>query len=163
MNRFQQESPMTSPRCSSLLARPHWPRLVIGSALLATLALAGCDRSPSPTVGDQVGSVVDKAADKMDAAGTSLEKSADQAQAKIGEAADTAAEAVKDSGITVAVKARLAADDDLRVLQIEVETHAGRTALRGTAPSAVARDRATQIAGAVDGVVSVDNQLTLTN
>ena len=154
---------MTSPRYSTLPALPRWPRLVIGGALLATLALAGCDRNEPPTVGDQVGGVVDQAADKMDAAGTSLEKSADQAKTTIGEAADTAAEAVKDSGITVAVKARLAADDDLKVLQIDVETRAGRTALRGTAPSAVARDRATQLAAAVDGVVSVDNQLTLAN
>ena len=141
----------------------RWPRIVVGSALLATLVLAGCNRNEPETVGERVDSAIDKAADKMDAAGTRIEQGAEQAKASIEKATDSAAQALSDTGITAAIKAKLAADDELKVLQISVETQAGRATLQGTAPDAAARDRATQLAGAVEGVVSVDNQLTLKN
>ena len=37
----------------------------------------------------------------------------------------------------------------------------GRVALNGTAPDATTRDRAKTLAAAVDGVVAVDNRLTV--
>ena len=81
----------------------------------------------------------------------------------MAEATDSAAQAMRDTGITAGIQAKLAADDDLKLLQISVETLAGHTTLQGTAPSPAARDRATRLAEAEDGVVSVDNQLTLKN
>lgn len=68
---------------------------------------------------------------------------------------------VKDAAITTAVNAKLAQDKSLSALRIDVDTVNGRVSLRGTAPDAAARERATTLASAVDGVVSVDNQLTV--
>ena len=52
-------------------------------------------------------------------------------------------------------------DTQLSALSINVDTVAGRVALRGTAPDNMARDRATQLASGVEGVKAVDNQLTV--
>jgi osmotically-inducible protein OsmY len=64
-----------------------------------------------------------------------------------------------DATITAAVNARLAQDDELSALRIDVDTSEGRVALKGTAPNESARNRATQLASAVAGVRGVDNQL----
>jgi len=142
----------------------HFPRLLIGAAVLAALALAGCNKAEPPsTASERMDATADKAASTMDAAGARMEQTTEAAKDAIGNAVDAASMAVTDSGITVAVKAQLASDQDLQVMNIAVETTAGRTLLTGTAPDAAARDRATQITAAVDGVTSVDNRLTLRN
>ncbi|MBI5721251.1 MAG: BON domain-containing protein [Burkholderiales bacterium] len=66
-----------------------------------------------------------------------------------------------DAAITASVKAELARDAELNTHRIEVATREGRVSLRGTAPNAVARDRAARLAATVEGVRSVDNQLLL--
>ena len=66
-----------------------------------------------------------------------------------------------DAAITTAVNAELAKDSDLSAFKIDVDTSSGRVVLNGTAPSEQARDRATQLAAGVQGVVSVDNMLTI--
>ena len=68
---------------------------------------------------------------------------------------------ISDATITASVNAKLAADKELSALRINVDTSDGRVALHGTAPNSAARERATQIAAAVDGVRSVDNQLQI--
>lgn len=124
-------------------ARPR-PHLLAGAAFLASLALAGCNQAHEPGT-----------------AGERIERSTDAAKHAIGNVVDAASTAVTDSGITVAVKMKLAEDTDLQVMNIDVQTSAGRTQLTGAAPDAAARVRATRIARAVDGVTSVDNRLTL--
>ena len=138
-----------------------WPRIVVGSALLAMLALAGCNRNETEGVGTRLDVAVDKTADKTSAAGARVEESAGTAKEAIGKAVDSTSQAVNDTGITAAIKAKLAADDGLQALNISVETTAGRAVLEGTAPDAVSRDRATQVAAAVEGVVAVDNRLMI--
>jgi osmotically-inducible protein OsmY len=78
-------------------------------------------------------------------------------------AADQASNKVADAVITTSVHAELAKDPALSAVHINVDTDAGRVALKGTAPDAAAKERATQLASAVKGVVSVDNQLTVGN
>jgi hyperosmotically inducible protein len=68
---------------------------------------------------------------------------------------------VKDAAITTAVNAKLAQDKTLSAMRIDVDTVDGKVSLRGTAPDPKARERATTLASAVDGVVSVDNQLVV--
>jgi hyperosmotically inducible protein len=68
---------------------------------------------------------------------------------------------VKDAAITTAVNAKLAQDKTLSAMRIDVDTVDGKVSLRGTAPDPTARERATALASAVDGVVSVDNQLVV--
>ena len=72
----------------------------------------------------------------------------------------TARQIVSDAAITAAINARLALDDSLSALKINVDTRQGRVALRGTALDAVAIARAEQLAAAVGGVTAVDNRLT---
>ena len=76
-------------------------------------------------------------------------------------AADQASNKVSDALITTAVNAELAKDPKLSALRINVDTDNGRVALKGSAPDPDAKQRATQLASNVKGVVSVDNQLVI--
>lgn len=128
--------------------------------LAVALALPGCSRrEEAQTAGQQVDAAIAKADEKIDAAQAAIERDTEQAKKATAEAARAAGEVLTDSAITAQVKASLAGDADLRTLDVSVETQAGRVSLRGTAPDAAARNRATQIAAAVKGVAAVDNQL----
>lgn len=134
-----------SPRSSGLTS------LAAAFALTSAFGLAACNRTEAPrTAGQQVDVAVDKA-----------KEAAEQARAATEQAAAGAKAAVTDAAITATVKAELARDSELSALSINVETTEGRVALRGTAPNSVARDRATRLAAAVEGVRKVENQLTL--
>jgi hyperosmotically inducible periplasmic protein len=74
---------------------------------------------------------------------------------------DTVANKVGDAAITTLVNAELARDSQLSALRVDVDTVDGRVMLRGDAPNANARDRVTALAQRVDGVKSVDNQLSI--
>ena len=86
---------------------------------------------------------------------------ANDMQAAGAKAADSAAQSATDMAITTKVNAALAADDQLSALKIDVDTEAGNVALTGTAPDEASRERATTLAAAVDGVVTVENRLTV--
>jgi len=134
-------------------------RSALISALLVAgaLTVAACDgKRDDRTVGQKADTAIAKAEQKTEQAATEVKKD-------VGQAVDTAGTKVKDGLITSTVNAKLAADKSLSALKIDVDTTNGRVALHGTAPDATARDRATQLASAVDGVVSVDNQLQVTS
>ena len=130
----------------------YWASTV--AVLAATLSLAACNKPGQETVGQKVdGSIAEvKSATK--------ELSAD-ASAAATKAADAVSGTAKDMAITAKVNAALAADDKLSAISINVDTTGGRVALNGTAPDATTRDRAKTLAAAVDGVVAVDNRLTV--
>jgi hyperosmotically inducible protein len=86
---------------------------------------------------------------------------AEQARQATAGAVDTMANKAKDAAITTSVNAALAKDPQLSALRIDVDTVEGRVALRGTAPDAASRDRAAELAARVDGVRSVENQLSV--
>lgn len=136
-----------------------------GAALLAALLMAAglgaCNRrDDTQTAGDKVDAAVAKADEKIDDAKAAADKAMADAKKTTSEAMNTATTAVGDTAITAAVKAGLAADAALTTVDVGVETREGRVVLRGMAPDSAARDRATQLATAVKGVVAVDNQLT---
>lgn len=137
------------PLQPSAPARARHVPACAAAVLLAALALAACNReSPKPTAGE-----------KLDSAIGQTERKLEDAKQSTADAARSAGTAIDDTAITASVKAKLAADPDLKMLDISVETRAGRTVLRGTAPNAAARERATQIAAGVTGVSGVDNEL----
>ena len=79
-----------------------------------------------------------------------------------GHAADTPGQIVKDSVITTKIKSAQAADKTVSALKINVETdHSGKVVLTGKAKSQAEIDRAVEIAKGVQGVTSVQNNLTL--
>jgi osmotically-inducible protein OsmY len=137
------------------------------SVLLASLALAGCDRrdDTSAARGDDPAVAHSTPAENAARSAQNAADATRQAGRDIADAtksvADQAADKVSDAVITTSVNAELAKDPALSSLRIDVDTDAGRVALKGTAPDPQARERATRIASSVKGVVSVDNQLTV--
>lgn len=120
------------------------------SALAAASLLAACDRGDNRAAGERSDSVVAQA----DRGAREMGSSARQAAGETGDKA-------KDMAITAKLKSQLAADDGLKATQINVDTNAGQVTLRGSAPDAAAKERATQLARGVSGVVEVDNQLSV--
>jgi hypothetical protein len=70
-------------------------------------------------------------------------------------------EYVDDSVITTKVKSQLAADDFLKSFEISVETYKGVVQLSGFVDTQTAVNRAGEIAGGVEGVSSVKNNLNV--
>ena len=120
--------------------------------VLASLALLGaCNRNDDGrTVGQQVDQTVAK-----------VEQKSEEAKDATAQAADRVGDKAKDLSITASINAELARDEKLSALSINVDTVGGRVTLRGTAPDGDARSRASTLAHAVTGVVSVDNQLSV--
>jgi len=67
----------------------------------------------------------------------------------------------EDAGITIKVRAALAADSVLASVPIAVSTEHGIVKLEGQAPDAQAREHATVVVSSTAGVKGVDNRLTL--
>jgi len=124
--------------------------LTISAAAVAMLALSACNKRDDQTVGQTV--------DKGVASATAEVKDAKEA---IKDAAANVGVAAADATITTKINAALVADDQLKALKINVDTKDGKVVLTGAAPDAASRDRATTLAKAVDGVVDVDNRLTV--
>jgi hyperosmotically inducible protein len=67
-----------------------------------------------------------------------------------------------DAGITTAIKGKLAADDQVKAYQIDVDTRERVVTLSGTIDSHVARSRAADLARAQEGVKQVIDNMTVT-
>lgn len=142
------------------------PRLLTLAPLLASLvaaaALVACNRAEEPrTAGQVLDQAVTQVENKAKEVGAELRAGGEKATGAVAVAGTQTADAMRDAAITVEVNARLAKDPDLSAWRIDVDTAAGRVALRGTAPSAAARERASQLAKAVTGVTSVNNELSV--
>jgi osmotically-inducible protein OsmY len=123
---------------------------LLPTALAAALALAACNPRNDETAGR-----------KVDNAVAGAKAGANDARQATNEAAGRVAANVTDATITTKINAALAADDQLKATKIDVDTSGGKVVLTGTAPDAGSRDRATTLSKAVDGVVEVDNRLTV--
>lgn len=127
---------------------------------LAGLGLSACKPKPEdPTLGQRVDKTLDSVERGADKAAQGAKDMAQDAKSAGGEAMGKVEASLGDAAITTGVNAELAKDAQLSALQINVDTRDGRVALKGKAPNAAARERATQLAAAVKGVLSVDNQL----
>ncbi len=152
---------------------PHRYAATAAALAFASLALAGCNRAdpvvartdtaptapvttPAPTAPVTPPVATTPSTDTAKADADRAVANATDAARNAGDAAGTK---VADAVITTSVNAELVKDKALSALKIDVDTSGGRVALKGTAPNQQARDRATQLASAVKGVVSVDNQL----
>ena len=139
--------------------------LMLASSLAMLLALGACDRygdstagkTPADTAGQATSRATEEARDAAARARAGATKAGEETKAMGAAAVDK----VDDASITTKVNAGLAADKDLSAIKIDVDTKDGVVTLTGPAPSASARERATEIARNVKGVSSVNNQLTL--
>lgn len=145
-----------TPRPTPTPRRPRRARpaiAIVAAAALATLAACGAEEDPR-TAGQQLDDAVATAKVETQAAGDRIAQEAREARAEIGET-------VTDARITAAVNASLASDAELSALRIDVDTEAGHVVLDGEAPSPAAKARAEQLARDIDGVLGVDNRLTV--
>lgn len=90
-------------------------------------------------------------------AGASMDRAAQGTRAMGAAAADK----VDDAMITAKVNAALAGDKELSAIRIDVDTRDGVVTLSGPAPTASAKQRAAELAHKIEGVNSVNNQLTI--
>lgn len=132
------------------------------ASLAVLLALGACDRADDLT------------ARKDASAGTAApaHTAANAAKVDGGKADSTKADStrtmgaaagdkVDDAAITAKVNASLVRDKDLGAIRIDVDTQDGVVTLSGLAPSASAKEHASELARTVPGVHSVNNQLTI--
>lgn len=124
--------------------------LTISAAVAAVFTLSACDKRDDRTVGQTVDSGVASAKAELR-----------DAKEATKDAAARSAVAATDATITTKINLALVADGQLKALKINVDTKDGKVVLTGTAPDAGSRDRATAMAKAVDGVVDVDNRLSV--
>lgn len=126
------------------------------------LTLAACDRNaPETTVGQKIDGAIAEVDRKTDQAQAEASLAAEKARVEGAQMADKAGTTVRDAAITTEVNAKFAADQALSVLRINVDTNNGRVKLVGEAPTGEARNRASALASSVDGVVEVDNRLSV--
>ena len=122
-------------------------------ALASSLALiaTGCDRKPADqTAGEKMDEAAADNRSAVSGMGDTLERKTDQA-----------GQAIDDAPITATIKGKYLVDDTLKGLDISVDTEQGVVTLTGPVQSDTAKELATQIAQGVEGVVRVDNQLTI--
>lgn len=142
--------------------KPIQKSLIATSAVAVLLALGACgQKQDDTTVGQKMDSAVTKTEQVASEVKTDATNAAQDAKVAITNAGEKMAEKLDDATITAEVNAGLAKDATLSALKINVDTRDGRVTLKGPAPSADARARATEIAKGVKGVSAVDNQLTV--
>ncbi|MFT7772970.1 BON domain-containing protein [Roseateles sp.] len=128
-------------------------------AALAVLAIANLQDPRS--LGTQLDDAVNQVRGMGGQVGRSVVDSRQAAVQASRQALDGVGTAIDDGAISLKVKTALAADPALSAVRIDVSTQRGVVRLDGPAPDTVARERATVLAGAPQGVRGVDNRLVL--
>ncbi|MCV0439116.1 MAG: BON domain-containing protein [Hydrogenophaga sp.] len=140
----------------------------LAAAALASTLIMACGQQEDATVGQRLDGAVESTkdagtelrADTRDAA-QDLKAAGSSAADTLSETGERMASGAADMAITAKVNAALAGDAQLSALKIDVDTSNGMVELKGTAPDAASRDRATMLASAVEGVQRVENRLTV--
>jgi hyperosmotically inducible protein len=135
--------------------------VLTASSLAVLLALGACGRNDDATVGQKMDSAVTKTEQARAEVKSDVSDATASASSATKEMGASAGERIDDATITSKVNAELATDKDLSAIRIDVDTRDGVVTLSGPAPSATARERASELARSVKGVNSVNNQLTI--
>jgi hyperosmotically inducible protein len=78
---------------------------------------------------------------------------------KVAEGANRAQRAMSDASLTTKIKAKMALDDTIEALDIDVDTDGSRVTLSGTVATEAQRTRALQLARETEGVTAVVDRL----
>ena len=85
--------------------------------------------------------------------------------AKVGEAVATGAaqaqQVLNEGSLTAKIKSKMALDDTVKALSIDVDTDGSEVTLSGTVNSAAERDKAVQLARETAGVTAVRDRLVI--
>ena len=134
--------------------------LTAAFTLLVVGGLAACDNQ-NQTTGQKVDEAVSATESKANEVKDDVKSGTAEATSAVKDAGASVKQVIDDVAITTGVKAELAKDTALSALAIDVDTKEGRVSLSGTAPDDAAKARATQLAAGINGVMSVDNRLTV--
>jgi len=138
------------------------PLVAAVCSVAVLFALAACNKADDgKTVGQSIDSGIAKTEQAAKDAGNAMKEAGRDAQASGSQASTTLGEKIDDATITTSVNASLAKDPDLSAIKINVDTKDGVVTLNGPAPTAAAKDKATDLAKQVKGVASVNNQLVI--
>ena len=144
------------------IRKPLRKTLAIATAGVLSLGLIACDQKPSAEqVGKDIARAVDKTGEQPAQAADKAGDKMERARTAVSEKAANAGAAVADAAITAKVKSALVAEPGLKSTGIDVVTEKGVVSLYGTTVSDASRDRATQLAAAVEGVKAVENNLAV--
>jgi len=147
---------------NSKLGNPLRKTLAIATAGVLSLGLVACDQKPSAEkVGQDIDRAIDKTGRQLTQAADKAEDKMDQAKSAVSEKAASAGTTMADAAITAKVKSALIAEPGLRSTGIDVVTEKGVVSLFGTTVSDASRNRATQLAAAIEGVKAVENNLAV--
>ena len=147
--------------------------LALSCALVLITALTACGKkNDDQTVGNKLDAAVAqteqaaleakaKAQASMAKAEDAMKDAASKAEASSKSTANKVANTMDDVSITTAVSAALVRDPDLSALKIDVDTKNGNVTLNGPVNTLAAKEKATTLAKAVKGVVSVANKLVV--
>jgi len=133
----------------------HSPALI--AVAVITLALsAGCEKKTTTAVTTPAVTAPAVTAPETSTSTTTVTPTPG-AERALNNAGDTLA----DAALTTKVKTALLADADVKGLRIDVDTRNSVVTLAGAVDNAGNMERAAALARGVEGVVSVDNRLTL--
>ena len=103
--------------------------------------------------------------DEVGTTGAAVSERARDATAELGEraagAAGQARDALGDSALTAKIKSKMALDDTIEALRIDVDTSNHVVTLTGTVETEAQRQRALQLARETEGVREVVDRLTI--
>jgi hyperosmotically inducible periplasmic protein len=122
------------------------PREVVGTS--------GVDREKAREAGAKAG---EKAADVVDRTAQAAEVAKDKTVAAAAEARETLAE----GSLTAKIKAKMALDDHVKALNLDVDTVGTVVTVSGYAHSQTEKDRALQLAKETAGVTQVVDKITV--
>jgi len=149
---------------------PETSKLAIGAAVLAVLFATGCERraaepAAAPPAADATTGVTPPQAPSEPATtpvpGATESPVSPSGNAVPNEENRSAGVVVDDAMVTTKVKTALLADSDIKGLAINVDTSQGVVSLNGEVKNQAQVDRAAKLAGEVEGVKSVLNNLTI--
>ena len=122
----------------------------VAAITVMVILATGCDRkSTNTTAGEKLDNTVVASKEASRDVGDHVENTTNKA-----------GQAIDDAAITASIKSKLIADNELKAIDINVETSKGVVTLTGAAPNAKAAERATTLARATNGVSDVKNNLT---
>ena len=125
------------------------PTALLAAAIAAiALTTAGCNRTPSDTTTGR-------------ATGDKMATTTDRTATTTSRATNETAVVVDDAAITTKVKSAVLAEPGLKTLQINVDTKDAVVTLSGTVDSPELKSKAVQIAQSVQGVKSVNDNLSV--
>jgi len=131
----------------------------------ATVGTSGVDRDKARAVGAEAGERTAVAAEK---AGQAAEKAADktaQIADRAGEqaayAADQTRKALADGSLTAKIKAKMALDDHVKALDLNVDTRGTVVTVSGTVNTQAEKDRALLLARETAGVTQVIDKVSV--